>query len=178
MKFNTSPLQLALVAAYQSPSESLQGAETWWLISTRLCLHQCVSGQVKGLAVTVTHSLWNDVKLCVWDAGSQGHGLSPVPTTQRLCPPPSINRDSHSYIPPIHQTSQHIATGKKERELACYRTRLANLNEEMQQGLLWLMVIFNWKVIFLVSEIHNDVKGGCKKKKKRFAASKNSSWIE
>lgn len=108
------PLQLT----YQSHFDSLQGAETWWLIRTCLCLHQCVSGQVKGLAVTGTRSLWNDLKLCAWDAGSQGHGLSPVPTTQCLCPPPSINRDGHSYIPPIHQSSQHIATGKKKRERA------------------------------------------------------------
>lgn len=82
-------------------------------VSVRVCVGPCVSGQVKGPAVTVTCSLWNQMKLCVWDAGSQGHGLSPVPTTQRLCPPPSINRDSHSYTPPIHQSSLNSET---ERE--------------------------------------------------------------
>lgn len=70
-------------------------------VSRSVCVCVCVSGQVKGLAVTVTHSLWNELKLCVWDAGSPGHGLSPVPTTQRLCPPPSINRDIHTHHPSI-----------------------------------------------------------------------------
>ncbi len=114
--------------------------------------HECVSGQVKELAVTKTCSLWNNLKFCVWDAGSQGHGLSPVPTTQRLCPPPSINRDSHSYIPPIHQSSQHIATGKKERKKERERgrerelawTRLRILNEEMQLDSLQLIFTLKW----------------------------------
>lgn len=119
MKFNTSPPAAcglySLLIKVSLTHYSEQRHDDW-----SACVCVCISVWVvrwKGLLWPGTHSLWNDLKLCVWDAGSQGHGLSPVPTTQRLCPPPSINRDSHSYIPPIHQSSQHIATEKKrERE--------------------------------------------------------------
>lgn len=161
-----------------SESALFRGAETRWVISAHLFLYQCVSGQVKGFAVTVTHSLWTDLKLCVWDAGSQGHSLSPVPTTLCLCPPPSINRDSHSYIPPIHQSSQHITMEKKrERELACYKARLANFSKKKkQQGFLRLVVIFDPEAICLLTEMTKKVPEKQNKKSNSAFKRSLSAW--
>lgn len=79
----------------------------------------------------------------------------------RLCPPPSINRDSHSYIPPIHQGSQHIVVEKKkkQREWSCYEARLATLKQKKKkeknsraffwESNYWLQVTFcSMKVSF------------------------------
>lgn len=86
--------------------------------SAPICV--CISvfgGQVKEAAVTETASLWSHLKLRLYGCMRyrvKGSWLSSVFTTQHLCLPPSINRDSHSFTPPIHQSSQRIATGKKK----------------------------------------------------------------
>lgn len=147
---------LELIKAYLSELLSvIKAAGTWWLISTHLFLRVGVwMARWKGLAVTVTQLIMNRPEIvCIRCRVTRS--LVWVLSRQhlRLCPPPSINRDSHSYIPPIHQGSQHIVVGKKrsrESEVVMKPDWIYSCKKERkQQGFLsenrsnyWLQVTF------------------------------------
>lgn len=163
-EFNTSPPQPALITAYLSKSVKLITAsrdtmtDQRALVSTSVCER---SGE-RGCCERDALIMEPPEIVCMRCRGSGGHGQSPVPTTQRLCPPPSINRDGHSYIPPIHQSSQHNATGGKKREragLLFNQTETLKI-KQCRGDYLWLsfsLIQVRFCSFFLVSESHNAV---------------------